>query len=47
MTVTKNGQVKCDSCGKFVKFDEYHGKYTPDSEFSYELIEHFCKECYR
>ena len=36
----------CDKCGKLINKSEIGGsKYIPDSEFTSEDIEYYCKKC--
>ena len=49
--ITKNGELKCDECGKFVGYNELKNKTAthkliyPDSEFTKETWETHCHRC--
>ncbi len=37
---------QCGTCGKFKKWDDLKGHYTPDTHFTHEEIWYECKDCY-
>lgn len=48
--LTKTNKIKCDFCGRFISYDdlrngEAHHVFTPDSHFTVESMELFCKKC--
>lgn len=49
--LTKNNQIKCDVCGKFIAVDDLieqkasHYLLTPDSEFTTEDYESYHNSC--
>ena len=49
--ITTNNLIKCDFCGKFIKFQDivdglsYNRMITPESDISYETFESSCRRC--
>ncbi len=49
--INLKNRIVCDNCGKFISSDDvengkaYHQLFTPDSYFSYEVYESYCKKC--
>jgi len=36
---------QCGTCGKFKSWDDLHGHYTPDTQFTCEEIWYECRDC--
>lgn len=51
--LTKNGNIACDYCGKFIAIDELidqkatHSLLTPDSELTKEEYESYHHACFK
>ena len=51
MSITRNDQIRCDECGKFIAIEELiegrasHHLLTPDSDWSKEEFESLCAVC--
>jgi len=41
----KTEPLRCDFCGRFVKYEEAHFDFTPDSEFGPEESTTLCAAC--
>lgn len=52
MSMTRNDNIKCDECGKFIALQDLvdgkalHQCVAPDSEFSDETFESLCARCW-
>jgi len=50
MSMTSDNKIKCDECGKFISIKDLiddkasHHCVLPDSEFSKETFESFCRK---
>ena len=42
---SNNYRITCDVCGKFAKLDDHHTEFTPDSPFTIEHTDYFCRKC--
>ena len=47
MSCDRHGRVRCDSCGRYHQYDSKRTTFVPDTEFTSELIEHFCPGCWQ
>ncbi len=46
MSQKQDNFIKCDSCGKFIKYEEVTlDSYIPLSEYTYEKMTFLCQKC--